>query len=123
MNLLKALLMILAMWRPAFCKNAAFVRAKELAFACLCASGRKTITSMAIFLGRSNKLPITDYKFYSDSKWNVEDLFDPIIGLSAQHIKGEYVCCAADDTKVHKTGKKIPYAGWQTDPLGPEKTL
>lgn len=49
MNLLNALLMILAMWRPAFCKYAALIRAKELAFACLCASGRKTITSMAIF--------------------------------------------------------------------------
>lgn len=120
MNLLNALLMILSMWRPAFCKTAAFTRAKELAFACLCASGRKTIASMAIFLGRSNKLPITDYKFYSDYKWNVEDLFDPIIGLMAQHIEGEYVCCAADDTKVHKTGKKIPYAGWQVDPLGPK---
>lgn len=120
MNLLKALLVIFAMWRPTFCKTAAFTRAKELAFACLCASGRKTITSMAIFLGRSDRLPIADYKFYSDSKWNVEDLFDPIIELSAQHIGSEYIHFAADDTKVHKTGKKIPYAGWQADPLGPK---
>jgi hypothetical protein len=66
MNLLKALTVILAMWRPAFCKTAAFTRAKELAFACLCASGRKTITSMAIFLGRSDRLPVADYKFYSE---------------------------------------------------------
>lgn len=120
MNLLKALLMILSMWRPAFCKTAAFIRAKELAFACLCASGRKTITSMAIFLGRSDRLPIADYKFYSDSKWNVEDLFDPIIELSTQYIGDDYIHFAADDTKVHKTGKKIPYAGWQADPLGPK---
>jgi hypothetical protein len=120
MNLLNALLMILAMWRPAFCKTAAFIRAKELAFACLCASGRKTITSMAIFLGRSNKLPVTDYKFYSDCKWNVEDLFDPILSSASQYIEGEYVHFAADDTKIHKTGKKIPYAGWQADPLGPK---
>lgn len=120
MNLLNTLLMILAMWRGAFCKKAAFVRAKELAFACLCASGRKTITSMAIFLGRSDKLPVADYKFYSDCKWNVEALFDPIIGLSTQCIDGKYICFAADDTKIHKTGKKIPYAGWQADPLGPK---
>jgi hypothetical protein len=120
MNLLNALLMIFAMWRPVFCKTAAFIRAKELAFACLCASGKKTIASMAIFLGRSHKLPITDYKFYSDCKWNVEDLFDPILGLAAQHIEEEYIFVAADDTKVHKTGKKIPYAGWQADPLGPK---
>jgi len=108
------------MWRPAFCKNAAFTRAKELAFACLCASGRKTITSMAIFLGRSHKLPIADYKFYSDYKWKVEDLFNPILALSSQYIEGEYVSFAADDTKIHKTGKKILFAGWQADPLGPK---
>jgi hypothetical protein len=120
MNLLNALLMIFSMWRSAFCKQAAFARAKELAFACLCASGRKTITSMAIFLGRSHKLPIADYKFYSDSKWNVEALFNPILGLSSQYFEGEYVSFAADDTKIHKTGKKIPFAGWQADPLGPK---
>jgi len=120
MNLLNALLMIFAMWRSAFCKNAAFIRAKEHAFACLSASGRKTITSMAIFLGRYHKLPIADYKFYSDCKWNVEDLFDPIMCLAAQYINGEYLCLAADDTKIHKTGKKIPYTGWQVDPLGPK---
>ena len=120
MNLLNTLLTIFTMWRPAFCKNAAFTRAKELAFACLCASGRKTITSMAIFLGRSHKLPIADYKFYSDYKWKVEDLFNPILALSSQYIEGEYVSFAADDTKIHKTGKKIPFAGWQADPLGPK---
>src|SRR5579872_5766990 len=120
MNLLNALLMILAMWRPTFCKTAAFTRAKELAFACLCGYGRKTITNMAIFLGRSDRLPIADYKFYSESKWNVENLFDPIIELSTQHLNGEYLHFAADDTKVRKTGKKIPYAGWQADPLGPK---
>jgi hypothetical protein len=48
MNLLKALFMILSMWRTAFCKQAAFIRSKELAFACLGACSRKTITSMAI---------------------------------------------------------------------------
>ncbi len=75
---------------------------------------------MAIYLGRSYKFPIADYKFYSDCKWNVEDLFDPILGLTAQYIENKYVTIAADDTKIHKTGKKIPFAGWQVDPLGPK---
>ncbi len=120
MNLLKALFSILAMWRPAFCKEEAFIRAKELAIACLCAYGKKTITSLSIFLGRALKLPIADYKFYSECKWNVEDLFNPILTSVAAQIPGDFICIGADDTKIHKTGKKIPFASWHADPLGPK---
>lgn len=119
MNLLKALFLILHMWRPAFCKEAAFIRAKELAIACLCAYGRKTITTMAIYLGRGQTLPVADYKFYSECKWNVEDLFNPILKQCLEYIPGQYICIAVDDTKIHKTGKKIPNASWHADPLGP----
>lgn len=120
MNLLEAILTIVQIWRPAFCKQVAFNRAKELMFGCLCGIGRKTITNMAIFLGRSHKIPVSDYKFYSESKWNVEDLFNPILKLASEYCLGEYISMAVDDTKIHKTGKKIPYAGWQADPLGPK---
>lgn len=120
MDLAQSLLKILALWRPAFCKQAAFIRAKELVFACLCTNGRKTITNMAIFRGRGDKLPIADYKFYCEYKWDVENLFDPILELASNQIKSEYICFAADDTKIRKTGKKIPFAGWQADPLGPK---
>lgn len=119
MDLLKALIEILELWRPAFCKEAAFVRAQTLVLASLCAFGRKTITSLAIFLGRGNKLPIADYKFYSECKWNVEDLFNPILQLGVTHVPGDYISVAADDTKIRKTGKKIPHAGWHADPMGP----
>jgi len=120
MNLLKALFLILTMWRSAFCKEAAFIRAKELAIASLCACGRKTITSFSIFLCRCLKLPIADYKFYSECKWNVEHLFNPILSTAAKYIPGDYLCFAADDTRLHKTGKKIPQTGWHIDPLGPK---
>jgi len=119
MNLLKALFSILNLWRPAFCKTAAFIRSKELAIASLCAFNRKTITSMAIYLGRGQKLPIADYKFYSEYKWNVEDLFHPILQKAVEYSSGDYISIAADDTKIHKTGKKIPNASWHADPLGP----
>lgn len=120
MNLLKALFWILALWRSAFCKEEAFIRAKELAIACLCAWGRKTITTFAIFLGRPLKLPVADYKFYSECKWNVEDLFNPILVTAAQSIPGDYLCFASDDTRLRKTGKKISQARWYADPMGPK---
>jgi len=119
MDLLKALFLIFDMWHPAFCKNAAFKRAKSHAIACLCGCGRKTITSMAIFLGRSNKIPIADYKFYSENTWDIQDLFDPIFLEAAKQCPGKYISVAADDTKIRKTGKKIPTASWQADPMGP----
>jgi hypothetical protein len=119
MNLLKALFLILNMWRPAFCKQEAFIRSKELAIACLCACGRKTITSMAVFLGRSDKVPVADYKFYSERKWNVQELFHPILLLLLPYIKDECLCLAVDDTRLVKTGKKIPQARWYRDPMGP----
>lgn len=119
MDLLKALFLIFDMWHSAFCKKAAFKRAKSHAIACLCGCGRKTITSMAIFLGRSKKVPIADYKFYSENTWDIQDLFDPIFLEAAKHCSGKYISVAADDTKIHKTGKKIPHASWQADPMGP----
>ena len=119
MELLRALFLILDMWRPAFCKEAAFRRAKSLAIACLCGYGRKTITSMAIFLGRPKAIPIADYKFYSEGTWNAEDLFNPILLAGSQYCHEDYITVAADDTKIHKTGKKIPHACWQADPMGP----
>jgi hypothetical protein len=106
MNLLKALFFILHMWRPAFCKEEAFIRSKELAIACLCACGRKTITSMAIFLGRGDKVPIADYKFYSERKWNIQQLFHPILLAMIPYIKDGCLRIAVDDTRLPKTGKK-----------------
>lgn len=119
MNFLKAFIGIVNLWRPAFCKEAAYKRAESLAFASLCCWGRKTITSMAIFLGKSNRLPVADYKFFSECKWSDEDLFNPILLSALKYCPGNYICVAADDTKIRKTGKKIPNAGWQADPMGP----
>lgn len=74
---------------------------------------------MAIYLGRGQKLPIADYKFYSEYKWDVQDLFNPILQKASEYCPGDYISVAADDTKIHKSGKKIPNASWHADPLGP----
>lgn len=120
MSLLKSLTSILELWRPAFCKEEAFKRAKEHCIASLCAFGRRTITNFAIFLGRDHAVPTADYKLYTYCKWKVEDLFDPILTISLDYFKNsKYITLAADDTRLHKTGKKIPHTSWQRDPLSP----
>jgi hypothetical protein len=119
MSLLQAFLSILSLWAPAFTKRQAYLRARELAIASLCAFGRKTITSLAIYLGRDQEIPSADYKFYSCGKWPVNNLFDVILKEALKYVKGDYIVFAADDTKIRKTGKKIPFTGWGVDPLGP----
>jgi hypothetical protein len=120
MSLLKSLMSILSLWRPAFCKEEAFKRSKEHAIASLCAFGRHTITNFALLFGRDKAVPTADYKLYSNCKWKVEDLFNPILELSLPYFAdSKYIVLAADDTKLHKTGKKIPNASWQRDPMSP----
>jgi hypothetical protein len=120
MSLLKNFMKIVSLWRPAFCKEEAFMRAREHAVATLCAFGRRTITNFALLFGRDHAVPTADYKLYTYCKWKVEDLFDPILQLCLEHFKNsKYIHFAADDTKLHKTGKKIPHTSWQRDPMSP----
>jgi hypothetical protein len=119
MNLLQAFISNINLWRPAFCKAEAFHRAREHAVAALCSFGHHTITSMAIFLGRDRKKPSADYKLYSWSKWKVEDIFNPLLKLCLPLFREDYIIIGADDTKLKKTGKKIPYTSWQRDPMSP----
>ena len=78
MNLLKNFISLINLWRPAFCKQEAFLRAREHAIAALCSLGHHTITSLAIFLGRGIHKPSADYKLYSWCKWQVEKIFNPL---------------------------------------------
>lgn len=120
MSLLKQFMSIIALWRTAFCKEEAFMRAREHSIASLCAFGRRTITNYALLFGRDQTVPTADYKLYTYCKWKVEDLFDPILKLSLDYFKdSEYITLAADDTKLHKSGKKIPNTSWQRDPMSP----
>ncbi len=45
--------------------------------------------------------------------------YDKIKDLS-EYVHDDYITIAADDTKLRKTGKKIPNARWGADPLGPK---
>lgn len=119
MDLLQAFISIIDLWRPAFCKLEAFHRAREHAIGALCSFGRHTITSIAIFLGRALKKPSSDYKLYSWCKWKVEQIFNPLLQKCVEFFEGDYIVIGVDDTKLKKTGKKIPWTSWQRDPMSP----
>lgn len=119
MSLLQLFLSLVSLWRPAFCKNQAFYRVKDHAVASICAIGRHTITNTVIWMGRDQKSPSSDYRVYSEYKWNVEDLFDPLLEKCLQFSPDDYVVVGADDTRIKKTGKKIPGTSWGPDRMGP----
>lgn len=122
MNLLKSLISILNSWRPIFCKGKAFERAKEHAIASLCAFGRKTITNFTILLGRDDEDITADYKLYSERKWDAREIFNITLNKTLEVLQdtSSYISIAADDTAIHKTGKKIPQARHMRDAMGPK---
>lgn len=94
-------------------------RAVELALGWLCSLGRRTISRSICAIGRQNQDWSADYKLYSRSTWEIQNLFDPVFEEHRDRYPQNPVVIALDDTKLHKTGKKIKTASWQRDPLSP----
>jgi hypothetical protein len=106
-------------WRNVFADHRTHRRAVEHALAWPAAMGNRTISQDICILGRSQQDWSADYKLYSRSPWNPEDLFDPVIDEYLQRYPKGPVVMPMDDTKLHKTGKHIPGASWQRDPMSP----
>lgn len=119
MSLLKTFLDTIASWEPAFTKKSTFKRVRDHAVATICSIGRHTVTNLIIWLGRDQEDHAADYRLYNEYKWNVEDLFNPILKRTLDYFPDEYVVVGADDTRIRKTGKKIPGVHWGRDPMSP----
>ena len=119
MNLLETFIEIISLWRPTFTKKQSFVRAAQHCLAALCLCGRKTITQLISVLGQDQQDWSAHYKLYSKRNWEEKKLFQPIIENALPLATGNFIHIAVDDTKIRKTGRKIPSTSWQRDPLGP----
>lgn len=106
-------------WRLAFPQARTHERAVEHAIASLCVLGRRTLSRSLGALGRSDCDWSADYRMFSRSPWKPERLFDPVIDEYQERYPKGPIVAAIDDTKLHKTGKKIPGTCWQRDPLSP----
>jgi len=119
MRLLKTFLNLITLWQPAFCKQTTFSRVRDHALASICSIGRHTITNLIIWLGRDKSDHTADYRLYNEYKWNVEDLFNPLMVKMIPFCPEEAIVVAVDDTRCRKTGKKIPGTAWGRDPISP----
>jgi hypothetical protein len=106
-------------WKPVFAQKRSRQRAISHAIALIVLLGRCTISRIICALGGANHDWSADYKIYSRSPWNAEDLFDPVIDNYLVRYPEGPIRVAYDDTKLKKTGKKIKNAFWQRDPMSP----
>lgn len=106
-------------WGPVFADRRTHRRAIEHALAWPAGLGGRTISQSIGILGRSQQDWNADYKFFSRSPWEADRLFDPVIDAYLKRYPKGPVVLPMDDTKVHKTGKNIPGASWQRDPMSP----
>ena len=81
--------------------------------------GSATLTRILAGLGRDQQDWSADYKLHARAEWEQQSLFDALLPAALAHCPGRFVPVALDDTRLRKTGKRIPTAFWQRDPLSP----
>lgn len=106
-------------WQPVFPQARTHQRAIEHALALPAVLGRRTVSRTICALGRSDQDWSADYKLYSRSAWSSPPLFDPILDDYLLRYRRGPMGIVLDDTRLAKTGKKIPGASWGRDPMSP----
>jgi hypothetical protein len=106
-------------WKDVFDRSESLLRACEHLMATASITGRHTISNTICALGRKRQDWSADYKLFSRSRWEENKLFQPVLEHCLQRYRKGPIGIALDDTKIAKTGKRIPNAGWHRDPLSP----
>lgn len=103
-----------------FAQERSRMRAMELSLGALCALGRRTLSRSICAVGRQHQDWSADYKVFSRSPWEADQMFAPVMREYLVRYPGdEPLGVAFDDTKLKKSGRKIKSAFWQRDPLSP----
>jgi hypothetical protein len=117
--LLTRFLALVSLWRPVFRQERSFQRAVCQAVGALLVVGSATLTRILASLGRDQQDGSADYKLHARTEWNEQALFEALLPSALAHCPGRFVPIALDDTRLRKTGQRIPMAFWQRDPLSP----
>ena len=119
MNLLNFLLRQTGDWAGVFRQQRSLMRAVTVAFGLLCGVGKRTVTRAIHFHGNTQKDWSADYKVFSRSPWEPQELFHPIIERAIQGQGLQRIVLSVDDTHLWRNGKHVPGTQWHRDPLGP----
>jgi hypothetical protein len=119
MTLLAAFLEIVADWRPVFPQQRTFQRAVRQALGSLVCLGRRCLSRIIWSWGGQHRSWSGEYFLHSRCLWQPQELFAPVLRRALDYCPGRLVGVAIDDTRLPKTGRCIPQAFYQRDPLSP----
>lgn len=104
----------------AFAQQRTAQRAQRLGLSQLACLGRHTLTGLLCTGGRQGRDWSADYRFFAEDRWQIEDLFTPVLNgmLSLMADDAPFVA-AMDDTHLKKTGTRTPGVAYRRDPLSP----
>ena len=117
--LLAAFLDLLSSWRTVFPQQRTYQRAVQHALGTLACLGRRCLSRVIWTNGGQHRSWSGDYFLYSRCRWDAQQLFAPILRHGLDWCPGRMVGMAVDDTRLRKTGRAIPGASYQRDPLSP----
>lgn len=95
-------------WDPAFRSTPSLNRAVEHLVGGISTMGRRTISRTIAAMGRDQQDWSADYKLFSRSQWQTNDLYAPILQKALPLTGSGPLAVALDDTKLKKTGRSIP---------------
>jgi hypothetical protein len=119
MSLLSEFLTIAQDWRDVFPQQRTYQRAVRQALGSLVCLGRRCLTRILWTNGGQNRGWSADYFLHSRCRWDPQQLFRPILKRALVYCPQRLVGVAIDDTRLRKTGRSIPQAFYQRDPLSP----
>jgi DDE superfamily endonuclease len=96
------------------------LRAKDMAYGLLTCTGRFTISSFLIAIGKQFVDWTAAYQLFQNDRMNMDRLFETSSKVCLEQLNPtQMIIVHMDDTIIRKIGKKIPGTAWRRDPLGP----
>jgi hypothetical protein len=119
MSLLAEFLAITQDWRSVFPQQRTFHRGVRQALGSLVCLGRRCLSRIIWTNGGQHRSWSAEYFLHSRCQWEPQQLFRPILKRALPYCPQKLVGVALDDTRLRKTGRSIPQAFYQRDPLSP----
>ena len=102
-----------------FPQQRTFQRGVRQALGSLICLGRRCLTRIIWTNGGQDRSWSAEYFLHSRCQWEPQELFRPILKQALDYCSQRLVSVAIDDTRLRKTGRSIPQAFYQRDPLSP----